>query len=275
VTARQAGSDEPEEVPLHGGDVNIGEDVVVRVGDTVRRPIGPHTAFAHALLRHFEQAGFEGAPRVVGFDERGREVLTYVEGEPALEPLSRDDETLHALGALIRRMHDAQAGFEPPPDWHEEPLDPPVGVTRGGEVVCHNDIFPPNVILRHGLPVALVDWDFAGPAPRLYDVASAANFWVPLRPDGQAERWGLSGLRRGERLRLLSDAYGLAASDRDELLDVVAHRNRIGYELHRRNGGELRLSGWKEMWDRGSGDVILERSAWFEANRADLQRSLA
>ena len=39
-------------------------------------------------------------------------------------------------------MHDAQAGFEAPPDWHEEPLDPPAGVTRGGEVVCHNDSFP-------------------------------------------------------------------------------------------------------------------------------------
>ena len=49
----------------------------------------------------------------------------------------------------------------------------------------------------------------------------------------------------------------------------------MGYEIHRRNGGELRLPGWKEMWDAGSGDVILERSAWFEAHRAELQRSLA
>ena len=265
----------PVEVPLVGGDVNIGENVVVRVGDTVRRSVGPHTAYVHALLRHFERVGFEGAPRVLGFDEHGREVLSYVEGAPALEPLTGDDESLSALGALIRRMHDAQAGFEAPPDWHDEPLDPPPGVTRGNEVVCHNDVFPPNVILRDGLPAALVDWDFAGPAPRLYDVASAANFWVPLRPDGQAERWGLAGLPRGFRLRLLCDAYGLAASDRRELLDVVAHRNRMGYEIHRRNGGELRLPGWKEMWDRGSGDVILERSAWFEANRSDLQRSLA
>ena len=64
MTARQAGSGELEEVPLVGGDVNVGENVVVRVGDTVRRPVGPHTAYVHALLRHFEQAGFEGAPRV-------------------------------------------------------------------------------------------------------------------------------------------------------------------------------------------------------------------
>ena len=59
------------------------------------------------------------------------------------------------------------------------------------------------------------------------------------------------------------------------LLDVVEHRNRMGYEIHRVYGGERRLPGWREMWDAGSGDEILERSAWFEAHRADLQRSLA
>ena len=68
------------ETALVGGDVNVGENVVVRVGDTVRRPVGPHTAYAHALLRHFERVGFDGAPRVLGLDEQGREVLSYVEG---------------------------------------------------------------------------------------------------------------------------------------------------------------------------------------------------
>ena len=69
-------------------------------------------------------------------------------------------------------------------------------------------------------------------------------------------------------------AYGLDGEERDVLLDVVAHLNQI-HEIHRRNGGELRLPGWKEMWDAGSGDEILRRSAWFEANREDLRRSLA
>ena len=263
------------ETALVGGDVNVGENVVVRVGDTVRRPVGPHTAYAHALLRHFERVGFDGAPRVLGFDEKGREVLSFVEGVPGLAPLPRGDDVVAALGALLRRMHDAQAGFAAPPDWHDEPLDVPETAAGLPHVVCHHDVFPPNVILREGLPVALVDWDFASPAPRLYDLASAANHWVPLRPDEQAELWGLAGLPRRERLRLLCDAYGLGAPERDVLLDVVAHRNRIGYEIPRRNGGELRLPGWKEMWDAGSGDEILRRTAWFEANREDLRRSLA
>ena len=70
------------ETALVGGDVNVGENVVVRVGDTVRRPVGPHTAAVDALLRHFEAVGFDGAPRALGLDERGREVLSFVEGEP-------------------------------------------------------------------------------------------------------------------------------------------------------------------------------------------------
>jgi hypothetical protein len=85
----------------------------------------------------------------------------------------------------------------------------------------------------------------------------------------------LAGMARGERLRVLCDADELDDASRAALLDVVAHRDRIGYEIHRRNGGELRLPGWKEMWDAGSGDGLLRRGAWFEANREDLRRSLA
>ena len=65
------------EVPLLGGDMTEG---VVRVGRTVRRPVRPHTPAVHALLRHLEAVGFDGAPRVLGIDGRNREVLTYLPG---------------------------------------------------------------------------------------------------------------------------------------------------------------------------------------------------
>ncbi|MFC8896586.1 hypothetical protein [Streptomyces cinereoruber] len=54
---------------------------IVRVGDTIRRPVQPWTETVHALLRHLEEVGFPCAPRVLGFDEAGREVLEYMEGE--------------------------------------------------------------------------------------------------------------------------------------------------------------------------------------------------
>ena len=65
------------EEPLPGGNASTG---VMRVGDTVRRPAGPHTPAVHELLLYLRAAGFEGAPRPLGIDERGREVLTFIRG---------------------------------------------------------------------------------------------------------------------------------------------------------------------------------------------------
>ena len=50
----------PEEEHLSGGNTTI----VVRVGDTVRRPVGPWTLAVHDLLDHLTAAGFSGSPRV-------------------------------------------------------------------------------------------------------------------------------------------------------------------------------------------------------------------
>jgi hypothetical protein len=69
---------------LPGGNVTAG---VVRVGDRVRRPAGPHTPALHALLAFLRAAGFEGAPRPLGIDDRGREVLSYV---PGVDPFVLD-----------------------------------------------------------------------------------------------------------------------------------------------------------------------------------------
>jgi hypothetical protein len=35
----------------------------------------------HALLRHLAGAGFDGAPRFLGIDGQGREMLSYIDGE--------------------------------------------------------------------------------------------------------------------------------------------------------------------------------------------------
>lgn len=65
-----------EELRLPGG--NVGG--AVRVRDTVRRPTGPWTPAVHALLRHLD-GRIEGVPRVLGYDEHGREALSYLPGE--------------------------------------------------------------------------------------------------------------------------------------------------------------------------------------------------
>src|SRR5688500_10217288 len=93
-----------EEVVLAGGNMAP----VVRVADTVRRVTGPWTPTVHALLRHLEAIGFDGAPRVHGIDDRGREILDFVPGTvewPEMGALLTDDGV--ARGAdLLRRYHD-------------------------------------------------------------------------------------------------------------------------------------------------------------------------
>src|SRR5213078_4997821 len=101
------------------------------------------------LLRHLEGSGFAGAPRFLGIDERGREVLSFIEGDVP-DDIRPDypEETLREAALLIRAYHDATAGF-------------------AAEVVCHNDLGPPNTVFRDGSPVALIDFDAAAPGARM------------------------------------------------------------------------------------------------------------
>ena len=256
------------EVPLHGGDVTT----IVRVGDTVRRETGPWSPAVHSLLEHFERVGFDGAPRFLGIDEQGREILTFVEGEPAHAPVPAGDDVLWELGRLLRRMHEAQAGFVPPAEaqWQRFPGD-----ETSGEVICHDDLFWPNIVFRDGLPAVLIDWDLAKPAPRFVDVARASSYWAPLIHDSFATEWGLPLDRRGERMRLLCDAYGLEDDERAGLLHEVVRRRQFGYEAHRIWGGVERRPGWREMWDAGSAKQFAANMAWLEDHRAELERWLA
>ncbi|MBW3615630.1 MAG: phosphotransferase, partial [Actinobacteria bacterium] len=177
---------------------------VVRVGDTVRRPVGQWTASVHALLRHLQDAGFEGAPRVLGFDEQGREVLTYLPSEPTW-PYSQ--EALVGAARLVRRLHGALDGFTAPAGavWRL-PRE-----SRPGCHVGHNDLGPPNTVYAAGVPYGFIDWELAGPAPPLYDLAWAAINFTPLRPDHFCRSVGFAEPPdRGARLQLFCDAYGLA-----------------------------------------------------------------
>ena len=50
--------DRLDEIPLIGGTANRG--MVVRRGDTVRRPLRPTSTAVHALLQYLAEVGFDG-----------------------------------------------------------------------------------------------------------------------------------------------------------------------------------------------------------------------
>jgi hypothetical protein len=208
-------TDDTDEFPFADGNVTG----AVQVGATVRRATGPWTPAIHALLQYLERAGFPEAPRVLGIDERGREILTYIAGETYPDPLVnfRTDAALAEVARLLRRYHDAIAGFTPPADaaWRFQ-----VGAPTDGDVICHNDVAPWNTIVADGRPAALIDWDVAAPAPRRWDIAYAVWRFAPLYDDAA---FG-TPTEQGRRMRVFCDAYGL--EDRSRLLDIIERRQR-------------------------------------------------
>ena len=174
----------------------------------------------HALLRHFEAVGFDGAPRVLGIDEHGREVLTFIAGADGREARCHDDAALVAVAELIRWFHAAVRGFAAPAGsaWRPCPQAP------DGELVCHNDLSPANTIYAHGRPVAFIDWDLAVPSTVGWDLSYAARTFVPLYAEQDCAAMGYDASERGRRLRLFCDAYGMSRRARRDLLPLVSRR---------------------------------------------------
>ncbi|MFD3926043.1 aminoglycoside phosphotransferase family protein [Streptomyces sp. NPDC058614] len=238
---------------------------VVRIGDTVRRPVQPWTPTVHALLRHLEEVGFAYAPRPLGIDDEGREVLTYFEGDSGPSGWAKvvDDEGLTNFARLLRDYHDACASFSPPPDatWSTGVRSP-----GGEEVVCHGDFGPWNVVWQCNRPVGIIDWDFARPAPRLHDVAYALEYVAPFRDDAECLRWLRYPAPPDRRLRLerFCRAYGLDSIE--GIVDAVIARQRENAALV----GKLAEQGHEPQATWAADGLLAElddRIGWSEAHR--------
>jgi hypothetical protein len=197
----------------------------VLIGDVIHKPASAWTRTVHAVLRHLEDAGFEGAPRALGFDDRGREMLSYLRGEtigdrtPWPEWASADSMLIQ-VGRWLRRVHDLTADFVAPPDevWFIG------GAMRPGLIVGHQDAAPYNAVVDGDRLVGFYDWDIAGPSSREFDLAFSALPWVPLAsPDAPAAGPDLE--ERSRRFHLLLDAYGYDG-DRRAFATVVPERAR-------------------------------------------------
>jgi Ser/Thr protein kinase RdoA (MazF antagonist) len=179
------------EIPLQSGRTTPS---VVRVGQTVRRPPRLTAEFVHVLLEHLAALGFDGAPRFLGTDDKGRDILSYIEGEVPAELGWHNDEVLVAAAQLIRKFHDATVGL----------LGHQAGAPRRLEVVCHNDLSPCNCVFRAGIPIALIDFDTAAPGTRLMDLGYAAWLWLDLG-DSDID---IAPEEQRRRLQLFIAAYG-------------------------------------------------------------------
>lgn len=225
------------EIPLTGGRITEG---VVRVGDTVRRPVGPHSPFVHRLLCHLEDVGFDAAPRLLGTDDKGREILSFQHGENRTDFRARDwsPAQITAAAQLLRRLHDATAGTP---------------IAGGEETVCHNDFSPLNVAFVDGLPVSAFDFDQAAPGPRMRDLAYAAWLWL-LGADIVGDLSHHLVL-----LRTFLAVYGLKDEDRRGFGGRIVARVEAERDMHDRAGRVTSPGSWlhREIdWLREHADAI-------------------
>jgi len=215
-------------------------DGAVRVGATVRKKAGTQTPAVQALLRHLEAVGFSGAPRALGLDEQGREVLSHLDGLTVGDARpwpswAHSEAALVAAGRWLRDFHAAARSFVVPPGsrWFGGRGDVGPGDVGPGEVIGHHDAAPYNAVWRPtptsedpraGELVGFIDWDLAHPMTPLNDLAFVALTWVPLtaRDVAAADGFG-ADTDRARRLDLLLAAYGWTGTVR-EVLTAVRRR---------------------------------------------------
>jgi hypothetical protein len=262
------------EIALPAGDVTVG---VVRIGATVRRPRQDTSAGVAEYLRHLERVGFDRVPRYLGVDERGRDVLSFLEGDvpgDPVEPWAVTDGVLPSVARLTRALHDASTGFvpsrpirpvaagRPMPTFPDEP-----------RLIAQRDITPQNVVFRAGSAWGLVDFDLSDWTTRSVDLANTAMHWVPLC-DPVDRPPALAHVDTGARLRSMLDAYGRDVVSAELLLHAAELRFAGGYAAMEWAAEHLG-GGWARMWAEGVGDVIRRRVEWFASERDELAPVLA
>ncbi len=246
-------------MPLPGGNLTR----VLRDGDVVRRTAGPWTPSVHRLLTHLRARGCSEVPVPLGVDG-GEERLGYIEGEAGSHPLAPSlagDATLVASARLLRRLHDASLDFDAGSGarWRVPPRAP-------AEVVCHGDYAPYNLVFARARPVGVIDFDYAHPAPRLWDVAYAAYRFAPLTA---AEGPPVEDQVR--RVALFCAGYGLEQPVR--VIDSIVERLwwLIALIETEAGGGD---QGFARALADGHADGYARDSDHVERHRAALERAL-
>ncbi|WP_031064316.1 phosphotransferase family protein [Streptomyces sp. NRRL F-5527] len=189
------------EVPLSGGRITSG---VVRIGDTVRRPVTASSAFVAELLGDLRRQGFTGAPRHLGFDEADREILSYLPGWVPARFQRWTDSQVAAAGSLLRAFHDATGASR---------------LAGRHPVVCHHDPGPNNTVFADDVPVAFIDFDTAAPGDPLEDLGYMAWTWcISSKPDAPP------AASQAAQVRILAGVYGLDDASRSRLIDAALDR---------------------------------------------------
>ena len=247
------------EEPLYGG---LEDARVFRVGDTVRRPAGAWTATVQTLLAHLQRKGFP-APRPLGLDDKGREIVSWIPGRAGLwpwPPALLATSGARDVGALLRRYHEAVDGFVPPAPavWRHG-----AQALGAGEVVLHGDFGPYNLVWDGDALTGAIDFELARPGRPVEDAVFSVIRVAHLRPDSFAAQLGYASVPdRRARLRAFAAGYGCTP---DDLLAHAIEGQRNELERMIKFGG-AGLEPWAGFLKRGLRARAETELTWLEQN---------
>lgn len=250
-------------------EVLAGNDThpVVRIGDTVHRPTSWWTPAVHELLKYLESINFKYSPRVLGFDDQGREILTFMDGESGKEGWFKihSDQGLRNYAKFLREYHQAVAGYKPAADsvWAYAE-----GGLKPGEIICHGDFGPWNITWDGETPVGIIDWDLVFPTKPSYDIMYALEWSAPFHDDKMALEWHhfKEIPDRKRRIDVFLEAYGTSRQEIGDVVSGVAAMQRTGAN-HEKLLAERGLQPQVDWVANGDLEVIEKRAQWTEANR--------
>ncbi|CAE6932476.1 hypothetical protein ACOMICROBIO_GDFFDHBD_02692 [Vibrio sp. B1REV9] len=198
------------------------EWAIYRKDDVVLRPANHWTMTVHLFLKHLHSNGFHACPKPISI-EKGKEILTYVDGQSYNYPLNGPISSIIALKSaakMLRNLHDASANFLN--DHQDTVLHWMLPERLPKEVICHGDFMPYNVALDGECVVGVFDFDTIHPAPRVWDIAMSVYGWAPFKTNEYDKLGTLEEQIR--RAKLFCDSYGCSRLDREELVEVMTLR---------------------------------------------------
>jgi hypothetical protein len=222
----------------------------VKIGSTVHRQPSERSSYVHQVLQFLEHANFDWAPRFLGMDEQGWEVLSFIDGYvPHGQEVPQQTwslETMQDIFGHIRQLHDLTSGSE---------------LARGQECICHGDLSYANTVYRDGKAIAFIDWDWVHPGQRVDDVAYGILQYLSIGQFGSDDDPG----ERAHLAMALAHAYGLDASQRNaipgRMLDLLlATRDKQLQAIRRGSPSAMKLA------EAGVPSHMLKRHAWLTEN---------
>jgi aminoglycoside phosphotransferase (APT) family kinase protein len=253
---------------LNGGR----ENKVFKTKDHVIRPSGAWTPHVHRFLHFLIQEGFTVVPRPYGTNEKGEEILSFVQGEVYNDPLPEfmlEDKMIRSSARLLRRFHDVSERYidrlTNQEAWMLSARDPI-------EVLCHGDFAPYNVTIVDGEAFGIIDFDTLHPGPKLWDIAYAVYRWVPISiPTNPDSRFSLED--QILKAKLFLDTYGVNAEERELLPQTMVDRltSLVHYMKTQAENGNC---DFQKNIDEGHLEIYLNDIEFIHQNAATITKGI-